>query len=88
MGFGMYLIAMGCPPLYFVMRKRWVAAVFHSINCIIALPMLFLFGLGILMWFISAAHACWDLGMSIRNDTIQKQAEAIANKMNAKQSDG
>lgn len=87
MGFGMYLIAIGCPPLYFAMRKRWIAACLHTIICITALPMLFLFGLGLLFWFVSAGHACWDLGMELRNDAIQKQAEAIANKMNAKQSD-
>ena len=86
--FGHYAAAILCPPLYFFMRGRSVAGVLHLINYLVALPMLLVFGFGVFMWFVGAAHAAWDLGARVREETIQRQAEVMAEKLTASQKDG
>jgi hypothetical protein len=84
MSFGMYLVALFCPPLYFAIRGRWIAAAIHAINWLIALffvMSILAAPVGVFLWVFSAGHACWDLSNTSRQKHIEEQAEAIARKM-------
>ncbi len=81
MSFGMYLLAVFCSPAYFFVRKRWVAFGVHCVIYFSALLLLFVFGLGVIPWFIGALHAVWDLRSVIREKEMQRQAQLIAEKM-------
>ena len=75
-----YLLAIFCPPLYFLVQKKWVSFVFHSILYLVALALFFSI-IGIVVAFplylISAVCAVWDL----RKRMVEEQATLIANKM-------
>jgi len=75
-----YLVAIFCPPLYFLIQKKWVSFVFHSINYLVALVLCFsILGIvvGFPLYLISAVCAVWDL----RKRMAEEQATLIAQKM-------
>jgi hypothetical protein len=75
-----YLIAIFVPPLYFLIKKKWVAGVIHCILCLIALVCtmtIVLAIIGIPLWFVSATCAVWDL----RKQLVEEQATVMAQKM-------
>jgi hypothetical protein len=75
-----YLIAVFLPPLYFLIKKRWVSFVIHSILCFISLGLVItMVGaiFGIPLWLISAVCAVWDL----RKQLMEEQATIMAKKM-------
>jgi len=57
----MYLLAVFVPPLYFLVKKKYLAFLVHTILCLSAIPLLFFFGFGIILWVISMICALWDL---------------------------
>jgi hypothetical protein len=70
------LIAIFCPPLYFAMQGRFVAAAIHFVVwCIAILTALLV--IGVLIWAVQASVATWDL----RKQLQEEQATAIATKM-------
>lgn len=81
MSFGMWLLAVFIPPLYFAIRGRWVACIINGVFYLLSFPLLFVMGLGLFTGFLCAAHACWDLYSSLQERAIQRQATAIAEKM-------
>jgi len=83
MSFGMYLLVIFCPPLYFAVRKRWVAMVINGMFYLAAIPLLFI-GVGIILWGLCALHAAWDLMHVIREKQMQRQAALIVEKMQEK----
>lgn len=89
MSFGTVVVAVFCPPAYFLIRKRWVAFVIHCVVYLLAVALLIsLVGaiFGILLWFFGFAHAMWDLRVRVTDEIISKQAQAIAEKMKAQAS--
>jgi len=79
--FGHYTLALLCPPLYFFVRQRWIAGTIHLVNYLLAIPMLLIFGLGMLMWAVGAFHAAWDLRGHLQEEMIQRQAEVLAERL-------
>jgi hypothetical protein len=70
------LIAIFCPPLYFLLQGRPIAAAIHFVIwCIAILTALLV--VGILIWAVQATVASWDL----RKQLQEEQATAIATKM-------
>lgn len=81
---GAYLLTIVfCSPAYFAMRKKWLACLINSIFYILAVATLVL-GIGVFFWLIGMVHAYWDFGMLMREDTLQRQAELIAEKTRTK----
>lgn len=72
-----YLIAVFIPPLHFAIRNRWGAFAFSATMCLLSIPLLAVFGIGIFFWFIAAVHAMWDL----RHEVMEEHATMIATKM-------
>ena len=83
-GFGWLFFVVFCPPVYFFLRRRVVAGVIHSFLYLMAIPLLIFFALGVFFWAIGFFHALWDFGSIKREETIQRQAEVIADKMAAR----
>lgn len=81
MSFGMYLLAIFIPPLYLLIRKRWIAAIVNGTFYLLSLPLLFVFGVGIFLWFFCALQVVWDLRATIREREMQRQAHLMAEKM-------
>ncbi len=81
MSFGMYLAALFCSPLYFLLRKQWGAFVINAILYTLALLTIMVFGIGIFFWALGAGHAFWDLSRVMREKAMRRQAELIAEKM-------
>lgn len=81
MAFGMIVLAFFCSPLYFVVRKRFIAAALNGIVYLIALMTVMMFGVGVFFWFLGTAHAMWDLAMETRERGMRRQAELIAQRM-------
>ena len=82
-----YVLAVVCAPLYFFMRKRWVAGVIHSGIYLFALLTL-LFGFGVIIWFFGVLHAVWDLRTRMEEERIQRQATVMADKMGSRMGGG
>lgn len=86
MSFGMWVAAFVCSPLYFAIRRRWLAAIIHACLYMLAIALLIsLIGaiLAPVVWFFCLAHAMWDLRSVISQKAIQEQAEALAQKLQA-----
>ena len=79
--FGAYLLAFIFPPAFFFSRKRVGAGIFSLLLFFISLPLLFLFGIGIIFWFANAMWAMWSLRYEVMNYHINAQAQAIVEKM-------
>lgn len=72
-----YLTAFFVSPLYFLIKKKWLAFIVHSIIYPIALFTILIFGVGIFLWILLAVHALWDL----RHQRDQELARAMAKEM-------
>ena len=81
--FGAYILVILFPPGYFLSRKRWIAAVVSAILLILSIPFFFVFGFGILIWFVNAMWAAWNLRYELMNVHINAQAQAIVDKAEA-----
>lgn len=79
-GFGMMVAAVLCPPLYFILRGKVLAAIVHSCIYLLAWATLIL-GIGIAFWMVGFFHAYWDLAHVKQEALIQRQASVLAEKM-------
>ena len=70
------LAAILCPPLYFLLQGRPIAAGVHFIFWILSILTAFIF-IGVIIWFVQASMACWDL----RKQLMEEQATIMAEKM-------
>lgn len=84
-GFGTVIVAFFCPPLYFFMRRKFVAGIVHSFFYLLALVTL-VFGIGVVFWAVGFVHAYWDLAHVKQEQLIQRQATVIAEKIVERQS--
>jgi hypothetical protein len=74
MSFGLYLIAFLLPPLYFLLRGKWLGFAINLTIWLISIPLLFVFGLGVLVWLIAVMHAMWH----VRRELIEEHATTMA----------
>ena len=72
-----YLLAIFVSPLYFLVKKKWLAFIIHSILYPIALFTIMFFGVGIFLWGVLMVHAVWEL----RHQRDQEMAKAMAKEM-------
>lgn len=70
------LSAILCPPLYFLLQGRPVAAGVHLIFWILSILTALIF-IGVIIWLIQSSMACWDL----RTQLMEEQATIMATKM-------
>lgn len=83
-GFGMATTAVLCSPLYFLLRRRLLAATIHSCFYLLAIATV-IFGVGVLFWAVGAMHAMWDFAALQRERVIQRHATVIAERIAATQ---
>ena len=76
----MYLIIIFISPVYFLIRKKWGAFVLNAILYILAWITVWIFGIGIIFWFLALGHAGWHL----RKELMKEHAQMIASEMVAK----
>ena len=77
-----YLVAIFIPPLYFLLRGKWLGFIVNSIFYGIALLCaVSIVGLVIapFPWFVASVHAVWH----IRKELVIENAEIMATKMAA-----
>lgn len=77
-------MAVFIPPVYFMMKQRWIAFTIHSIIYLFAIIFtLTVVGavIGIPLWFISATCAMWDLRKQLMEEQATIMAEKMAEKM-------
>lgn len=85
-----YVIAVCIPQLYFLIKKRWIAFIIHSIIGIIAVFLIVtMVGaiIGIPLYFISSISAVWDLRKQLQEEQAVAIAEKMAEKMQVQTSD-
>lgn len=80
MGFGMWLLAILLPPVYFIVRGKWVAATLNGIIWLISFPLM-LVVVGFFTWILCVAHAGWDLAQAKQDEMMKKQATFLAQQM-------
>lgn len=80
MGFGHYLMAILLPPVYFMLRGKWTAAIVNGFFFLISLPLMFLV-VGFFIWAFCVGHATWDLVHAKQEQAMQRQATLIAQSM-------
>ena len=64
------------PPLYFLLRKKWLGFFINFIIFITALVTL-IFGIGVLFCFMASCHAA----LHLRKENMAEHAQMIADKM-------
>lgn len=84
MSFGMWLLAFFCSPIYFACRGKWAACFINGFFYLIAMVLLISVVGAIfapVFWMFCVAHAMWDMRAVITEQAIQRQAEALAQKL-------
>ena len=77
-GFGSYLIAAVLPPLSFFLQGKIVSGIISIVLLVIAIPFFFIFGFGIIIWFITSLWAMYGLGNKVLDARVQNQANRTA----------
>ena len=80
MSFSMWLCIFFCPPLYFTIRGRWLAAVINAVFYSLAVVTI-LVGVGVVFWLFCVVHAALDMHAVVREQEMRRQAELMAEKM-------
>ncbi|MEA3245411.1 MAG: hypothetical protein U9Q74_04585 [Gemmatimonadota bacterium] len=75
--FGLYLLAVFCPPAYFAVRHKWASFAINGLVYLVSFPLLLFFGVGLFTWMLSSVHAVWH----VRAELIEHHATVIALKM-------
>jgi hypothetical protein len=79
-----YLIALFVPPLYFIIKKKWLAFFVTGFLFFLS-PFFLITGLlapvALFFWFVSAICAVWDLRKSLVREHAAIFAEELAEKM-------
>jgi hypothetical protein len=75
-----YLVAIFIPPLYFLLKKKWLALIGSMIAfffAVIFAIMIALLPLSFILWGLCSVIAVWDL----RKRLVHENAEILATKM-------
>ena len=75
-----YLVAVFIPPLYFLMKKKWLAFLVSSFLLILSLLLamtVVLLPVSVILWALCAVVAIWDL----RKALVHEHAAVLAEKM-------
>jgi hypothetical protein len=75
-----YLVAIFIPPLYFVIKKRWVGFIVSSCLLVLSLFLamtVFLIPVALILWGLCSVVAVWDL----RKRVMHENADVLATKM-------
>jgi uncharacterized membrane protein len=75
-----YLVAIFIPPLYFVIKKRWVGFIVSSCLLVLSLFLamtVFLIPVALILWALCSTVAVWNL----RKASMHEHAEILATKM-------
>ena len=75
-----YLVAIFIPPLYFLIKKRWLALIGSLVAfffAVIFAIMMILLPLSFILWALCSVVAVWDL----RKRLVHESAEVLATKM-------
>ena len=79
-----YLVAVFIPPLYFLMKKKWVAFVVSSLLLVLSLFLamtVVLIPVSLILWGLCAVLAIWDLRKALMHEHATIIAEKMASKM-------
>ena len=79
-----YLVAIFVPPLYFLMKKKWLAFIVTSFLLILSLFLFMtvvLIPAALILWGLSAVVAVWDLRKVLMHEHATIIAEKMAGKM-------
>lgn len=80
----MYLVAVFIPPLYFMMKKKWLASIVTSLLLVLSLFLTCTFvfiPVALLLWGLSAVVAVWDVRKALMHEHATLIAEKLAAKM-------
>ena len=79
-----YLIAIFVPPLYFLIKRRWLAFILSTFLFILS-PFLLMTGIlapvALFFWFACAICALWHLRQQVTRENARILAEEMAAKM-------
>lgn len=84
----MYLVAVFVPPLYFLIKKKWLAFIVTTFLFFLSLMffiMVVLAPIGLILWGASAVCAVWDLRKVLMHEHATIIAEKIAEAMRQQQ---
>ncbi len=85
----MYLIAIFFPPLYFMMKKKWLA---FGVTAFLAILSFFFFMMVVfapvafILWALSSICAVWDLRKQVMHEHANSFAQKMADAMRQQQS--
>jgi len=75
-----YLVAIFIPPLYFLIKKKWLALIGSLVAfffAVIFAIMMILLPISLILWAICSVVAVWDL----RKRVMHEHADVLATKM-------
>jgi len=84
-----YLIAIFCPPLYFLIKKQWVGFCVSTLLLVLCFFMAFTFILipvVLIIWALCSICAVWNLRRLCMHEHAEVLATKMAEKMNQSQS--
>lgn len=80
----MYLVAIFIPPLYFLMKKKWLGFFGSSFLLVLSLFLamtIVLLPVALILWGLCAVVAIWDLRKQLMHEHATIIAEKLAEKM-------
>jgi hypothetical protein len=84
-----YLVAIFIPPLYFLLKKRWLALIGSLVAfffAVIFAIMMILLPLSFILWGLCSVVAVWDLRKRVMHEHADVLATKMAEKMREVQS--
>ncbi len=78
-----YIFALVIPPLGILMCKRWGHAIINLVFWIASFPLLFFFGIGIILWLLCVIHALALCRVSSIDKRVDKLVTAIEHRSGA-----
>jgi hypothetical protein len=79
-----YLVAIFIPPLYFLIKKKWLAFIGSIIAfffAVIFAVMMILLPISFILWGLCSIVAVWDLRKRVMHEHAEVLATKIAEKM-------
>jgi len=78
-----YLVAIFIPPLYFLLKKKWLAFIGSMIAFFFAFifAVMFLIPVTLILWALCSVVAVWDLRKRVMHENAEVLATEIAEKM-------
>ena len=84
-----YLVAIFIPPLYFLIKKKWLAFVGSMVAfffAVIFAIMMILLPISLILWAVCSVVAVWDLRKRVMHENADVLATKMAEKMREAQS--